>query len=73
MEDDLIREVIHGVRVGPDCALGSRTRWSSSVTVAKWNQSAEDLTWDHYHGGDFNFFACRDSLSMRRVRSLRRG
>jgi len=52
--------------VCPDCALGSRTRWSSSVTEAKWNQSAEDLVCDYYHGRDFKFLACRDPLEGHR-------
>jgi hypothetical protein len=43
-----------------DCALGSRTRWSPSVTVVKRNQSAEDLICHHYCGGDLEFFECRD-------------
>ena len=58
MEDDLIREAIHELRVGPDCALGSRTRWRSKChCVAKRNQSDEDLICDHYRGGDFKFVA----------------
>src|SRR5580698_7749176 len=35
----------------------------TSVTVAKRNQSAEDLVCDHCHGGDFK---CRDSLERHR-------
>jgi hypothetical protein len=37
---------------------------------SKRNQSAEDLICDHYHGGDFKIFACRDSLEGHRAKCL---
>jgi hypothetical protein len=34
--------------------------------VGKRNQSAEDLICDHHHGGNFKFFARRNSLDVYR-------